>query len=126
MGGAAGTEMKVPNGDGMDLEGLRMHADDKGLDEIHFHDDKGGLKFTYKGRRAFSVGMDRLLGILTKKGKGSFVIQGEPGVSAADLLIEKKATGWKTLLIPKGSKTSGVRFGCDKTLAKLDDFIHRI
>ena len=127
MGGEA--ETKIPSGSAdASIETLRFHASG---DEVHAHDDKAGLKFTYKGRRAFSLGMDRMIGTLThEEGSTPFVVQGEDGAQgsrqAADLLFERKKDGWKPRLVPKGSRTTGVRIVCDKNLAMLDDFIHRI
>lgn len=131
MGGQAGTDMKIPNGaEGSDIGDLRFHADDKGLDEVHVHDDKAGLKFLFKGRRAFSLGMERLLAAIPKEEEGiPFIVHGEAGhKSAADLLFERKKDGWKLRLVPKGSRTTRfpIRVACDKNLALLDDFIHRI
>ena len=127
MGGIA--ETTLPNGKAgaSEIDNLRLHYNE-GLDEIHFHDDKAGLKFVFKGRRAFVLGMNRFLNGVHDS-DNIYMVAGESGhKGASDLFINMGGDECEFSLVEKGkaTETADVIIACDKNLAKLDDFLQRI
>jgi hypothetical protein len=127
MGGMAETTVANGKAEAGEINDLRLHYNDK-LDEIHFHDDKAGLKFVFKGRRAFVLGMNRFLNAVCNS-DNIYMVVGDVGhKGAADLFIEMAGDEWKFSLVEKGkaTRTADAVIPCDRNLAKLDDFLQRI
>ena len=120
------TPKSVSKADGVvDFGELRLQSY-KTEDEIHIHDDKAGLKFVYKGKRQFQLGMDLFVKSQHLYDFGQVVVvYGDDGHNS-DLMLRKLNFGWEMSLVDKKDLRTYDDVICDKVIAILDDFVQRI
>lgn len=119
------------------IQNLRFQSY-KDKDEIHVH-GSGGLKFVYRGKRLFQLGMDLFIRSQQQYGVGdNVVIFGEdwtdPSMgkdTPANLVLNKTPHGWEFELVDRHKDLSqvcgeGYDIICDKNIGRLDEFIQRI
>ena len=131
MGGMNETEIPKTAARGKDagaaIGTLRPHTNN---DEVHFHDDAGGLRFAYPGVRTFQVGMDAFLRFQQHNfAPGDVcVVRGKAdggSRKAADLVLTRKEEGWEIGLAPVGEVKEAYAI-VDPVISSLDDFVQRI